>query len=623
MTQAEYQKALRDGLKEKREAQDHGLSGELAVLPAEAQKSSNGRESLGIVEIPLELIQGTCTELRAETFSFNFSPIMPVGSEFSNKWINLCASHLENGIRDPIKAVEYLNRYYVIEGHKRVSVLKHFEAVSVPGTVTRLLPPRSDNPEVVAYYEFLQFYRATGLLCVVFRQPGLYARLMRAIGLKEYEEWSSEESYKFRAFYYMFYEAFLHKYPRKDKLSEAFLIYIEIFGYRDSVRKLPSEIESDLSKIHQEILSCLESTQRTLLLDDNVKAPLISIIRPTTKLKVAFVHDDNAAQSHWTYCHEYGRYRLANTMRDQIETISYEDAATEEQALAAMEDAIHTAGASIIFTTSITSLLPSVKEAVLHPDVKILNCSLNTNYPSVRTYYPRLYGAKFIKGVVAGSLTYDGRIGYVADHPTYDSIANLNAFVQGVKLVNPHAQVYLEWSQLQRGNGVQRLYDLGIRLIDYRDQLGEYAGITQNKVRNMALIQCNWGRLYQSLIRRVMDGTWKSEERQNSAINYWWGMAQGVVNVLCSHRVPSGTRRLVSLLLDDLRNGRLDPFYGTMRDQNGKAMHSDDMPMTAQDIITMNWLSSHVIGEVPKLEEFTPKAQELIRLQGLERRDTT
>src|SRR5699024_1838918 len=104
---------------------------------------------------------------------------------------------------------------------------------------------------------------------------------------------------------------------------------------------------------------------------------------------------------------------------------------------------------------------------------------------------------------------------------------NLNAFVQGVKLVNPHAQVYLEWSQLQRGNGVQRLYDLGIRLIDYRDQLGEYAGITQNKVRNMALIQCNWGRLYQSLIRRVMDGTWKSEERQNSAINYWWGMSQG------------------------------------------------------------------------------------------------
>ena len=93
--------------------------------------------------------------------------------------------------------------------------------------------------------------------------------------------------------------------------------------------------------------------------------------------------------------------------------------------------------------------------------------------------------------------------------------------------------------------------------------------------------------------------------------------------MLCSHRVPSGTRRLVSLLLDDLRNGRLDPFYGTMHDQSGKAMHSDDIPMTAQDIITMNWLSSHVIGEVPKLEEFTPKAQELIRLQGLERRDAT
>lgn len=621
MVQAEYQKALRRGLKEKRDAQEHGLPGELAVLPADAQKTSRGRESLGIVDIPLELIQGTCTALRAETFSPDFSPIMPVDSEFAVKWMNLCSSHLENGIRDPIKAVEYLNRYYVIEGHKRVSVLKHFEAVSVPGTVTRLLPPYSDDPEVVAYYEFLQFYRATGLLCVVYRQPGLYTRLMRAIGLKEYEEWSSEESYQFRSLYYMFYEAFLHQYPRKDKLSEVFLIYIEIFGYRACVHKLPAQIEGDLAKIRQEILSCLENTQRTLVLDDNVKAPRISLIRPP-KLIVAFVHDDNPTQSHWTYCHEYGRYRLANTMRDQIETISYEDAATEEQALAVMEDAIHTAGASIIFTTSITSLLPSVKAAVLHPDVKILNCSLNTNYPSVRTYYPRLYGAKFIKGVVAGSLTYDGRIGYVADHPTYDNIANLNAFVQGVRLVNPHARVYLEWSQLQNVDGVQRLYDLGIRLIDYRDQLGEYSGTTQNKVRNLALIQCNWGRLYQKLIRRAMDGTWKAEESQNSAINYWWGMAQGVVNVLCSHRLPSGTRRLVSVLLDDLRNGRLDPFYGTIHDQSGRAVHSDDMPMSAQDIISMSWLSSHVIGEIPKLEAFTPKVQELIRLQVLERRDT-
>ncbi len=49
----------------------------------------------------------------------------------------------------------------------------------------------------------------------------------------------------------------------------------------------------------------------------------------------------------------------------------------------------------------------------------------------MRTYYPRLYDAKFIKGAIAGTLVQDGRIGYVADYPTYGSIAGINAFAQG------------------------------------------------------------------------------------------------------------------------------------------------------------------------------------------------
>ena len=52
----------------------------------------------------------------------------------------LSQSHINEGIRDPIKAYEYMNKFYVEEGNKRVSVLKYFDAVSVPGYVTRILP---------------------------------------------------------------------------------------------------------------------------------------------------------------------------------------------------------------------------------------------------------------------------------------------------------------------------------------------------------------------------------------------------------------------------------------------------------------------------------------------------
>ena len=69
----------------------------------------------------------------------------------------------------------------------------------------------------------------------------------------------------------------------------------------------------------------------------------------------------------------------------------------------------------------------------------------------MRTYYPRQYEAKFIKGAIAGTLTQDGCIGYVADYPTYGNIANINAFAQGARMVNANARIYLEWANLAPG----------------------------------------------------------------------------------------------------------------------------------------------------------------------------
>ena len=57
-------------------------------------------------------------------------------------------SHLDEGIRDPITCYEYMGRFYVQEGNKRVSVLKYFDASSITGNVTRVVPQYSDDPAV-------------------------------------------------------------------------------------------------------------------------------------------------------------------------------------------------------------------------------------------------------------------------------------------------------------------------------------------------------------------------------------------------------------------------------------------------------------------------------------------
>ena len=101
------------------------------TAPAEVQ--------LGLVSIPIDRIAGTKSKGRSQSFSKGFYPILKENTEFASKWISLCSAHLNEGIREPIKAYEFMNRFYVEEGNKRVSVLKYFGAVSVPAYVIRII----------------------------------------------------------------------------------------------------------------------------------------------------------------------------------------------------------------------------------------------------------------------------------------------------------------------------------------------------------------------------------------------------------------------------------------------------------------------------------------------------
>ena len=114
-------------------------------------------------EISLARVAGTYTTSRARSFSAQFLPLHPPGSEFASKWISLCAIHISEGLRDPVQVYEYLWRYYVVEGNKRVSILKYFGAPTVRAEITRVVPRLDENdPETAVYHAYLGYDR-TGL----------------------------------------------------------------------------------------------------------------------------------------------------------------------------------------------------------------------------------------------------------------------------------------------------------------------------------------------------------------------------------------------------------------------------------------------------------------------------
>ena len=86
----EYHNALRLGQKEVKAAAARGEETGLQVLPGDPEELAVRRESLGVVEVPSELIVGTCNELRRSSFSPGFYPVLEEDSEFANKWATLC-----------------------------------------------------------------------------------------------------------------------------------------------------------------------------------------------------------------------------------------------------------------------------------------------------------------------------------------------------------------------------------------------------------------------------------------------------------------------------------------------------------------------------------------------------
>ncbi len=575
------------------------------------------RENLGLVNIPLDQIVGTKTAGRTNAFASNFMPLLPKDSEFAAKWCRLYEAHLEEGIREPVKAYEFMNRFYIIEGNKRVSVLKYCDAVTAPATVTRLIPEPDDSDESKVYYEFLDFYKKTGINYLNFSQPGSYKRITEQVGLDSEHTWTDIEKEQFHSCYIRFTKVFEKKGGNQLPLTygDAFLLYLDVCGYEEMESKNDADIQQEITKIWSDFVFYPQRPEVRLLMnaDPSVeKKPFVKRILPLSQevLKIAFIHAKTVETSSWTYGHDLGRGHLEQALAGNVETHSYFSADSPEEEVACFEQAIED-GNTVIFSTSPRLLDTSIRYAIKYPKLKILNCSLNTSCKHLHTYYGRLYEAKFLIGAIAGIMTQTNKVGYIADYPIYGMIANINAFALGAQMVNPGIQVCLEWSKLKSEYPQNNLQDISISFISGRDfirpvdksyQFGLYNTNGEEPI-NLAMPVWHWGVFYEQTVRSMLNGTWKQEipKEKNESINYWWGMSSGMIDVICSSRMPSGTAQLIELLKRNIASGELKPF-------------SD---ITAEEIITMDWLADNVIGEIPTMDDLAEDARQLVQVQGV------
>ena len=151
------------------------------------------------------------------------------------------------------------------------------------------------------------------------------------------------------------------------------------------------------------------------------------------------------------------------------------------------------------------------------------------------------------------------RIGYVGSNPIYGVPASINAFALGAQLTNPRAKVVLKWSSVA-GSPQEELRQLGVQVVSNRDvptqdrknlhfcNYGTYALGEDGSLQALGSPVWLWGQFYVNVIRSILAGTYDKDKDTPRAVNYWWGMDSGVIDVELDENIPEGLLTLAEIL---------------------------------------------------------------------------
>ena len=128
-----------------------------------------------------------------------------------------------------------------------------------------------------------------------------------------------------------------------------------------------------------------------------------------------------------------------------------------------------------------------------------------------------------------------------------------------------------------------------------------------------------WGQFYVNVIRSVLAGTWDKDKDTPRAVNYWWGMNSGVIDVELSKTIPDSMLTLAKILRQGLKDGTVDPFARRIIAQDGTVKNDGSRRFTPDEVLRMDWLCENVEGSIPQYEELLPFARSMVRQLGVYR----
>jgi simple sugar transport system substrate-binding protein len=312
---------------------------------------------------------------------------------------------------------------------------------------------------------------------------------------------------------------------------------------------------------------------------------------PAEPFKAAWMYVGPVGDAGWSFAHDQGRKAVEAEFGAKVKTTYVEKVPEGADAERVIRD-LAVQGNKIIFATSFGFMEPMLKVAAEFPDVKFEHATGYKTAPNMRIYDSKFYEDTYLAGIIAGTMSKTGTLGFVGSFPIPEVLRNINAFTLGAQTVNPKIRTRVVWVSTwfdppKESEAAQSLLNGGA---DVLLQNTDSTAVLQTAEKNgklafgwdsdmsafapnahLASAIVDWSNYYKKAVRDAMEGTWKTERTV-------WGVKEGQNDLVkIADRVPESAKGKVAEVKAAMKAGTFEVFTGPIVDNAGKEQLAKDV----------------------------------------------
>ncbi|MCG7503690.1 BMP family ABC transporter substrate-binding protein [Mesorhizobium retamae] len=330
------------------------------------------------------------------------------------------------------------------------------------------------------------------------------------------------------------------------------------------------------------------------------------------KLKVCWVYVGPIGDFGYSYQHDQGRLAVEKKLGDKVETTYLENVAEGPDAERAFER-LARQGCKLIFGTSFGFMDAELKVANKFPDIKFEHATGYKTAPNMGIYNARFYEGRYILGQIAAKQSKSGVAGYIVSFPIPEVVMGINSFMLGAQSINPNFKAKIVWVNSwfdpgKEADAAKALFDQGADIIvQHTDstaplQVAQERGLHgfgqasdmikfAPKSQYTAIVD-DWGPYYIERVEKVLDGSWKPEDR-------WEGIKTGAVFMAPYTNMPDDVKAMAEATQKKIADG-WNPFTGPISKQDGTAWLKEGEVADDKTLLGMNFYVKGVDDKLPQ-----------------------